>query len=61
MTDILIPVQVVLKLFIMANELLNYWVVGNALTEPSGSRFVESIAVVLERMTYIHAWLWSII
>ena len=61
MTDILIPVQVVLKLFIMANELLSYWVVGNTLTEPSGSRFIESIALVLERMTYVQAWFWSII
>ena len=47
MSDILVPIQVILKLFIMANEFLGYWVQGNALTVPDGESFVESLAVIV--------------
>ena len=61
MSDILVPVQVILKLFTMANELFSYWVVGNTLTDPQGETFIESLSVVVERSTYVWAWLWSIV
>jgi hypothetical protein len=60
MSDILVPVQVVLKLFTMANELLGYWVVGNSLTDPGGQGLVESLAVIVERSARVMAWFWSI-
>jgi hypothetical protein len=61
MSDILVPVQVVLKLFTMANELLSYWVVGNTLVDPGGETLIESLAVIIERSTRVFAWFWSIV
>ena len=61
MTDILVPVRVVLKLFTMADALLAFWVEGNAMTDPAGSQFMESMAVVIERTAYVFAWIWSIV
>jgi len=53
MSDILVPIQVIIKLFTMTNELLGYWVQGNALTDPGGDTLIQSIAVVIERGMYI--------
>ncbi len=60
MTDILVPVQVVLKLFTMANELLAYWVEGNTLTDPTGNQLIESLAVIVQRSASMFAWIWSL-
>jgi len=61
MSDILVPVQVFLKLFTLANALLGHWVMGNVLTDPQGETLVESLATVIERATYVIAWFWSIV
>jgi len=60
MSDILIPVQVILKLFTLTNGVLGRWVEGNALTDPAGTEFANSLAVVIDRITYVLAWLWGI-
>ena len=61
MSDVLIPIQVVIKLFTMTNALLSYWVEGNALTDPAGNNLIESLAIVIERSTYIFALLMGIV
>ena len=60
MSDILVPVQVILKLFTLANAVLGHWVQGNTLTDPAGIHFADSLAVVIDRVTYVMAWLWGI-
>jgi hypothetical protein len=61
MSDILIPIQVIIKLFTMTNSLFNYWVEGNSLTDPQGETFIESLAVVIERVTFIFASILGIV
>ena len=61
MSDVLIPVQVIMKLFTMVNELFGYWVEGNTLTDPSGERLIESLAAVIESSTYIFSLFLSIV
>ena len=61
MSDVLIPIQVIIKLFTMTNSLFNYWVEGNNLTDPAGETFIESLATVIERITFIFASILGIV
>lgn len=60
MSDVLIPVQVIIKLFVMANGLFRYWVEGNNLTDPMGESFIQSMAVVVTRTVEFIAQLWNL-
>jgi hypothetical protein len=61
MSDVLVPVQVILKLFTMTNSLLGYWVDGNVLTDPNGVDFIEALATVIQKSTEVFAWIWGIV
>ena len=60
MSDVLIPIQVIIKLFVMANGLFGYWVEGNSLTDPVGESFIQSMAVVVTKTVEFIAVLWNI-
>jgi len=61
MSDVLIPIQVIIKLFTMANALFGYWVEGNTLTDPAGEGLIESLAVIIERSSYFFALFWGLV
>ena len=54
MSYVLIPVEVIVKLFTLSNGLLGYWAVGNTLTG-AGESLLESLAVIIQRSAYVFA------
>lgn len=59
MSDVLIPVQVILQLFTLTNGLLNNWVMGNNITD-SGGLLLESLARIIEGMANVFALIWNL-
>ncbi len=60
MSDVLVPIQVLIKLSAIMNGMLSYWVEGNALTDPRGETLVSGMVAIIERLTEFYSQILSL-